>query len=59
VKRLKPVAFAPYDYTRENHTRMLWFFEGFTSYYDDQFLLRTGLIDAATYLKLLTITDCP
>jgi len=53
VKRLKPVEFAPYDYTQENHTRMLWFFEGFTSYYDDQFLLRTGLIDAATYLKLL------
>jgi len=53
VKRLKPVEFAPYDYTVENHTRMLWFFEGFTSYYDDQFLLRTGLIDAPTYLKLL------
>lgn len=53
VKRLKPTAFAPYDYTQENHTRMLWFFEGFTSYYDDQFLLRTGLIDAGTYLKLL------
>jgi predicted metalloprotease with PDZ domain len=56
VKRLKPVEFAPYDYTRENHTRMLWFFEGFTSYYDDQFLLRAGLIDAATYLKLLSKT---
>ena len=56
VKRLKPVAFTPYDYTQENHTRMLWFFEGFTSYYDDQFLLRTGLIDAPTYLKLLSKT---
>ena len=56
VKRLKPAEFAPYDYTKENHTRMLWFFEGFTSYYDDQFLLRTGLIDAATYLKLLAKT---
>jgi predicted metalloprotease with PDZ domain len=53
VKRLKPAEFAPYDYTQENHTRMLWFFEGFTSYYDDQFLLRTGLIDAPTYLKLV------
>ncbi len=53
VKRLKPAEFAPYDYTAENHTRLLWFFEGFTSYYDDQFLLRTGLIDAPTYLKLL------
>jgi predicted metalloprotease with PDZ domain len=56
VKRLKPIEFAPYDYTRENHTRMLWFFEGFTSYYDDQFLLRTGLVDAPTYLKLLAKT---
>ena len=53
VKRLKPVEFAPYQYDQENHTRMLWFFEGFTSYYDDQFLLRTGLINGATYLKLL------
>jgi predicted metalloprotease with PDZ domain len=56
VKRLKPTAFAPYDYTRENHTRMLWFFEGFTSYYDDQFLLRAGLITPDAYLKLLTKT---
>ncbi len=56
VKRLTPTEFAPYDYTRENHTRMLWFFEGFTSYYDDQFLLRTSLIDAPTYLKLLSKT---
>jgi predicted metalloprotease with PDZ domain len=56
VKRLKPAEFAPYDYTQENPTRMLWFFEGFTSYYDDQFLLRTGLIDTPTYLKLLSKT---
>ena len=53
VKRLKPASFDPIDLTRENMTRMLWFFEGFTSYYDDQFLLRTKLIDAATYLKLI------
>ncbi|MBU0918172.1 M61 family metallopeptidase [Aquabacterium parvum] len=53
VKRLKPAGFDPIDLSRENMTRMLWFFEGFTSYYDDQFLLRTKLIDAATYLKLI------
>ena len=35
VKRLKPREFAPLDYTRENYTELLWFFEGFTSYYDD------------------------
>jgi predicted metalloprotease with PDZ domain len=54
VKRLKPAEFAPYDYTQENYTQMLWFFEGFTSYYDDLFLLRTQRIDAPLYLKLLT-----
>ena len=56
VKRIKPKEFAPYDYGQENHTRLLWFFEGFTSYYDDQFLLRTGLIDAKAYLKLVSKT---
>jgi predicted metalloprotease with PDZ domain len=56
VKRLRPVEFARYDYTRENPTRLLWFFEGFTSYYDDLLLRRAGLIDDAGYLKLLTRT---
>ena len=53
VKRLKPAEFLPYDYTQENYTELLWFFEGFTSYYDDLFLLRCGLIDAARYVKLI------
>jgi len=56
VKRIKPADFAPYDLTRENYTRQLWLFEGFTSYYDDLALLRAGVIDAATYLKLLAET---
>lgn len=59
VKRLRPADFAQYDYTRENYTELLWFFEGFTSYYDDLFLLRSGLIDESRYLRLLgkTITS--
>jgi len=56
VKRLKPKEFLRYDYDRENYTRMLWFFEGFTSYYDDLLLRRAGLIDDAQYLNLLTKT---
>lgn len=56
VKRLRPAEFAHYDYTGENYTSLLWFFEGFTSYYDDLLLRRAGLIDDATYLKLLTKT---
>ena len=53
VKQLRPDGFAPYDYTQENYTQLLWFFEGFTSYYDDILLRRAGLIDDATYIKLL------
>ena len=53
VKRLRPAAFARYDYACENYTELLWFFEGFTSYYDDLLLLRAGLIDQAAYLRLL------
>ena len=56
VKRLRPAEFTRYDYTRENYTELLWFFEGFTSYYDDLFLARCGLIDAPRYLKLLART---
>ena len=53
VKRIKPAAFAPYDLQAETYTPLLWLFEGFTSYYDDLLLLRSGLITEAAYLKLL------
>jgi predicted metalloprotease with PDZ domain len=56
VKQLRPAEFARYNYQGENYTQMLWFFEGFTSYYDDLLLRRSGLIDDATYLKLLCKT---
>ena len=53
VKRIKPARFAPYDLDREVYTDLLWVFEGFTSYYDDLTLVRSGAIDEAAYLKLL------
>jgi len=56
VKRVKPARFAPYDLTREAHTELLWVFEGFTSYYDEIFLLRSGVIDEATFLRRLART---
>jgi predicted metalloprotease with PDZ domain len=37
----------------ENYTPLLWLFEGFTSYYDDLMLVRSGIISEATYFKLL------
>lgn len=56
VKRIKPAVFLPYDLTRENHTALLWAFEGFTSYYDDLVLVRTGLITIDDYLGLIAKT---
>jgi predicted metalloprotease with PDZ domain len=53
VKRIKPAAFTPYDLARENYTRLLWAFEGITSYYDDLALARSGVIEPARYLELL------
>jgi len=56
VKRIKPAAFTPYDLDRENFTTLLWVFEGFTSYYDDLALLRSGCIELADWLDLTAKT---
>jgi predicted metalloprotease with PDZ domain len=53
VKRIQPQAFQPYALGIRNHTRLLWVFEGFTSYYDDLQLLRSKRIDLSSYLKLV------
>jgi len=53
VKRIKPATFTPYDLDRENHTGLLWAFEGITSYYDDLALVRSGLIEERDYLELI------
>lgn len=56
VKRIKPAAFAPYHLDSESYTTLLWLFEGFTSYYDDLMLVRSGLIDEQQYCKLVAKT---
>ncbi|HYG44886.1 MAG TPA: PDZ domain-containing protein, partial [Bordetella sp.] len=56
VKRIKPAAFVPYNLQQPDLTRLLWIFEGFTSYYDDLMLLRSGTIGLTDYLRLLAKT---
>lgn len=53
VKRLVPAELAAPDLGHEAYTRLLWWFEGVTSYYDDLVLARTGLVDGGRYLELL------
>jgi predicted metalloprotease with PDZ domain len=56
VKRIKPARFTPYELAAESYTRLLWAFEGFTSYYDDLCLVRSGVVAPAAYLKTLAET---
>ncbi|WP_240186655.1 M61 family metallopeptidase [Pedobacter namyangjuensis] len=42
VKRLRPIALGPFDYDAENYTTNLWIAEGFTSYYENKLMLRSG-----------------
>ena len=53
VKRIQPKAFQPYHLGRRNLTRLLWIFEGFTSYYDDLQLLRSERLSLKSYFKLV------
>ncbi len=54
VKQLRPKAFAPYDFSKENYTEELWVSEGTTSYYDDLILVRAKFSNAKTYLDNIT-----
>lgn len=54
VKRIKPQVLNPYNLHAENYTKLLWWFEGITSYYDDLILFKSGLIDKKRYLGLIT-----
>ena len=56
VKRIKPAVFKNTDLSAEVYTRLLWVFEGFTSYYDDLALVRSGCISINDYLELLAHT---
>jgi predicted metalloprotease with PDZ domain len=51
VKRIRPDALGPFDYTRENYTRLLWVAEGITSYYENLFARRAGLATDREYLS--------
>lgn len=53
VKRLRPVALGPFDYDNENYTTNLWIAEGFTAYYDNLIVRRTGIYSPEKYLEVL------
>jgi predicted metalloprotease with PDZ domain len=53
VKRIRPIELGPFNYDEENYTTLLWVMEGFTSYYDELILRRTGFYTEDEFLAKL------
>ncbi|HKY60457.1 MAG TPA: PDZ domain-containing protein [Gemmatimonadota bacterium] len=51
VKRIRPAALWPYDYSAPQLTRLHWVTEGVTAYYDMLVLARAGLIPPEAYYE--------
>ncbi|MFN5317511.1 MAG: M61 family metallopeptidase [Bacteroidia bacterium] len=53
IKTIRPSDMAPYDFDRENYSRLGWIYEGITTYYGDQFLIRSGVFSPEQFLITL------
>ena len=51
VKRIRPKALMPFDYTREVYTKLLWAMEGTTDYYGYLMLRRAGVVFPSKHLE--------
>lgn len=51
IKSIRPVEMMPYDYTKENYSRLGYVCEGVTTYYGDYFLFRSGVFSEQEYFK--------
>ena len=51
VKRLRPVPLGPFDYSKEVYTKLLWFSEGFTSYYTYIALRKARIQTPAEFMR--------
>lgn len=49
VERIRPKSLKPFNFMEADMSGALWFAEGFTSYYDDLIVRRTGLISNEKY----------
>ena len=64
VKRIRPIPLGPFNYQEENYTDLLWISEGFTAYYDNLLLRRSGIVTTDEYLEfpsddIKKLTDTP
>jgi len=52
VKRIRPKELGPFNYRQEAYTKLLWLAEGLTSFMDELYVYRAGLISLEEYLDL-------
>jgi predicted metalloprotease with PDZ domain len=55
VKTLRPKDFVQYDYSQENYCRLGWVYEGFTTYYGDLFLARSGFFSMQDWFSEVNV----
>lgn len=51
VKQIRPIEMFPYDYTKENYSKMGYLCEGVTTYMGDKFLFTSGVFNWEQYAK--------
>lgn len=49
IKTIRPAEMFPYNFTRENYSRLGYVCEGITTYYGDYLLFRSGIFSENTY----------
>jgi predicted metalloprotease with PDZ domain len=54
IKSIRPAEMLPYDYSKENYSRMGYLAEGVTTYFGDTMLLKGEVFTLERYLKELT-----
>ena len=54
VKAIRPIEMYPYDFTKENYSKLGYIAEGVTTYQGDLFLLKSGVFSEQQYLNELT-----
>ena len=55
VKSIRPIELFPYDFTKENYSRLGYICEGITTYMGDLFLLKSGIFTMDQYLLEMNV----
>lgn len=55
VKTIRPIEMYPYDFTKENYSRLGYICEGITTYMGDLFLMKSGVFGLKQYLDEMNV----